>query len=111
MTSIPYSEKELADKAKIETDIGLSGTFLEKIRNAFLDPELNDTGVIVVVTPPVRCSDGKRRNFMDYIDYLFPDPPIETLAEQLIREDDRFGILLKVSDTIISVRYRKKSLL
>jgi hypothetical protein len=106
--TMEYSEKELADKAQIEKDTGLAGVLLEQIQQQFLDPEFMETGSISTVVPPIRCSDGKRRNFMDYIDYLFPDPPIETLIEQLARDDHPFIIVVKVMDSAIALRYRRK---
>jgi hypothetical protein len=75
-----YSEKELADIALIKKICLLTPGSADYIIQKFNDPAtLNITTPFSIDPPSGRCSDGKRRGVLDYLDFLFPDPDIEDL--------------------------------
>jgi peroxiredoxin len=79
MTS--YSEQELLDKQKITDFLCLTESpHVGIISNFFSDPTNVNIAVPFAFTPPARCSDNKRRNFLDYVDFLFENPSIEDIV-------------------------------
>jgi len=77
-----YSEQELADKAQFLEFIGLTDEQRTKLNIDFSNPELHSSSLSFSVKPPVRCSDGVRRRFMEYMDFLFADVPFEDRIDQ-----------------------------
>ena len=72
-----YSEQELADKARLIGLLGLTDERRTQLKTDFLNPEFHGCSLSFWATPPKRCSDGVRRRFMEYVDFLFLDVPFE----------------------------------
>ena len=60
--------------------------------------------VIISLMPPTKCADGKRRTqLMDYIDYLFPDPDIESLIAEACVPYPGVAQTLTVNGTTLTI--------
>lgn len=80
--STPYSEKELADQSML-----LATLITSYGANVGVCTPGYGMVLILVVTPPNRCSDGVRRQqILDYIDFLFPSPTIEEMIATVAAE-------------------------
>jgi hypothetical protein len=74
------SETELKDKALLSDTLF---TNMERHMEALIEKEAQELSLFVSISPPARCSDGKRRsNLMDYVDFLFGDEAIEDVIER-----------------------------
>ena len=101
MSTSTYSEKERADQALLQ-DI-----LIDRVATRVTDVPPGDTVVFAVnITPPTRCADGTRRpQVIDYIDYLFPNPDIESLMTAACARYPRTSQTLSVSGTIVTGRF------
>lgn len=103
-----YSQKELTDKDTIEYGALLKGSDIEKIRDLFSTYDYNWYSYpIGGIAPPVRCSDGKRRGFLDYIDFLFPEPSLEELVE-MSAANTEFKLRIDVNEQSICMNVAKR---
>jgi site-specific DNA-adenine methylase len=98
MTSYSYSEQELKDNRAITDFLCLTESpHLGIITNFFSDPTNMNVSVPFFLHPPPRCSDNKRRNFSDYVDFLFEDPPIEDVVTTVNNMRAEFTMKLEIS--------------
>jgi hypothetical protein len=74
-----YSESELADIATVKRICGLTSESASDIIQRFTDPIVMNITTPFYISSTGRCSDGKRRTGLDYLDFLFPNPSIEDL--------------------------------
>ena len=109
MSTYTYSEKELADKLHIETETGLNDGNNARYAEVFQDAEANRLNYSCWVEPPTRCSDGKRRGFLDYIDFLFPDTPLEDLLAQKAASGSTYRTIIQVKEKDIYVTIERNS--
>ena len=94
-----YSESELADIAYVKMLCLLTPEKLEHI-NAFFNEQTNtNTNTFFFLTSASpRCSDGKRRSGVDYLDFLFPNPSIEDLITASNTPDRVFTISIDLTN-------------
>jgi len=93
-TTHTYSEKELADKEYILNRAHITiDSQVDFFRN-ILPICTAYYQCLWQVEPPTRCSDGKRRNFGDYIDFLFPGPYLEDIIASSNTYDRPFMVEL-----------------
>jgi hypothetical protein len=89
-----YSDKELADKEYILNRAHMTiDSQVDFFRN-ILPICTAYYQCLWQVEPPSRCSDGKRRNFGDYIDFLFPGPYLEDIIASSNTYDRPFTVEL-----------------
>jgi len=94
-----YSETELADIALVKTMCLLTPEKLESVNEFFNEPTNTSTSHLFFVSPATsRCSDGKRRSGVDYLEFLFPDPDIEDLVAASNTEDRAFTVSLDLTN-------------
>lgn len=77
-----YSEQELADNARLIELLGLTDERRTQLAADFSNSELCSVSSTFTATPPKRCSDGVRRRFIEYVDFLFTDLPFEDRIDQ-----------------------------
>jgi len=94
-----YSESELADIALVKTMCLLTPEKLEPTKEFFNEPTNTTSFYLFFVSPSTsRCSDGKRRSGVDYLEFLFPDPDIEDLVAASNTEDRAFNVSLDLTN-------------
>jgi hypothetical protein len=99
--STTYSEKEIADKALLQD------LLIDRIPTRVENHPPNGSIVFAInITPPTKCADGKRRTqIMDYIDYLFPDPDIESLIADACIPYPGVVQTLSVTGTTLTIQF------
>lgn len=102
-----YSEKELADIARVKKSCLITDEDLEYMNTFFEDGKTEFVLFALDVSSPGRCSDGKRRSNLDYLDFLFPSPSIEDLIAESNNKANRiFTTTIELTNPqVIGVRF------
>jgi hypothetical protein len=102
-----YSESELADIARVKKSCLITDEDLESINKFFEDGKAEFVLFSLDVASGGRCSDGKRRSNLDYLDFLFPSPNIEELIAESNNKADRiFTTTIELTNPqVIGIRF------